>query len=76
MLGECNMSDFSLKYKRFEKQARNARKERNMSMVETVKKQINEKADKLEQWKSNFLLYPPGPEGTTVSRKQWEKEVK
>jgi len=30
--------------------------------------------EKLEMFKANFVLYPFGPEGTTVSRKQWNKE--
>ena len=35
-----------------------------------------EKARKLEEFKANYVMYPFGPEGTTVSRKQWEKEKK
>lgn len=36
----------------------------------------NGDAEKLERFKSNFLLYPLGPEGTTVSRKAWQQEEK
>ena len=36
----------------------------------------NGDADRLERFKSNFLLYPFGPEGTTVSRKAWQEKEK
>lgn len=37
--------------------------------------ELHKKAvEKLERFKANFVMYPFGPEGTTVSRREWEKE--